>query len=310
MVKQLVKVDPDYDAWLEQRKAGLGSSDAAAILGLNRYKSPVSVYMDKVGLASPHVDTNFTHWGKTLEPIVADEFAKLTGMKVYVSDYILQHSNYPFMVANLDRLIDGPEGHGLLECKTTSEYNRAKWDGDEVPEEYYVQVQHQLAVSDLDLAYIAVLIGGNSFKYKRVLRDEAFIEWMIGREADFWNNHVVPRIPPAPDGSEDYTNYLSTQFPTAVSKSTMSLPEDFIDLLKTLDEVGEAAKLLESRKNEIINTIKEKMGTAERGFVGDRSVGWTNVTTNRFDTTSFKTAYPDLYKQFTKASPSRRFTVS
>ena len=105
------------------------------------------------------------YFGNVLEEVVAQEFAKRTGLKVQRRNAILQHPAYPWMLANVDRLIVG-ERIGL-ECKTASEYLKKEWEGEEIPVTYLLQCQHYMAVTGYEAWWIAVLIGGNKFVYKR-----------------------------------------------------------------------------------------------------------------------------------------------
>ena len=107
------------------------------------------------------------------------------------------------MLANVDRLIVG-ERIGL-ECKSASEYLKKDWEGEE--DCAYFQCQHYMAVTGYEAWWIAVLIGGNKFVYKKIERDEDIIQYLINMERDFWLNHVEKDEPPMFDGSEASTSY-------------------------------------------------------------------------------------------------------
>src|SRR5690606_30783967 len=127
------------------------------------------------------------------------EFSLRTGLKVRRRNAILQHQQYEWMIANIDREVVGVrEG---LECKTTSAFNAGEWKNDEIPAPYIVQCQHYMAVTGYSAWWIAVLIGGNKFVYKRIERDDELIEQLIELEKDFWENHVMKNVPPEMDGS-------------------------------------------------------------------------------------------------------------
>ena len=154
----------DRKAWLEARKQGLGGSDVATIAGLSKWKSQVQVFLEKTQAIEQEDVQSEAYFGNVLEEVVAQEFAKRTGLKVQRRNAILQHPAYPWMLANVDRLIVG-ERIGL-ECKTASEYLK-KWEGEEIPVTYLLQCQHYMAVTGYEAWWIAVLIGGNKFVYKR-----------------------------------------------------------------------------------------------------------------------------------------------
>ena len=79
-------------------------------------------------------------------------------------------------------------------AKTASAYKAGEWD-DTIPDEYMLQVQHYMSVTGYVGTYIAVLIGGNTFKWKFIERDEELISMLIELEADFWD-YVRLRTPP------------------------------------------------------------------------------------------------------------------
>ena len=155
----------DRKAWLEARKQGLGGSDVATIAGLSKWKSQVQVFLEKTqAIEQEDVQSEVAYFGNVLEEVVAQEFAKRTGLKVQRRNAILQHPAYPWMLANVDRLIVG-ERIGL-ECKTASEYLKKNGRMKKYPVTY-LQCQHYMAVTGYEAWWIAVLIGGNKFVYKR-----------------------------------------------------------------------------------------------------------------------------------------------
>ena len=304
----LATKDLSREEWLRARMAGIGGSDVSAIAGLNKYKSPMGVYLDKIG-ESPIEDitSEAAYFGTLLEDVVAQEFTKRTGMKVRNRFAILQHPKHPYMLANVDRMIVGKrEG---LECKTASEYLKGEWEGDEVPAPYLLQIQHYMAVTGYDAWWIAVLLGGNKFIFKRIERDEEIIQYLIQLEGDFWANHVIKRNPPEFDGSEASSRLLQALYPQAEPKSEIQLDKSVETLIEAREAYIEDITALETKKKEIENQIKALMGENEIGHVGSRTVKWSNVTSNRIDTKTLKAEKPEIYQQYTKPSVSRRFAI-
>ncbi|MEH7521976.1 YqaJ viral recombinase family protein [Bacillus sp. JJ1503] len=301
-------VDMSREEWLKARKAGIGGSDAAAIAGLNKWKSPVGVYLDKTGQA-PDVDMagEAAYWGNMMEDIVAQEFSKRTGLKVRRRNAILKHPEHHFMLANVDRLIVGArEG---LECKTASEYLKDLWEGEEIPASYLLQCQHYMAVTGYVAWHIAVLIGGNKFVYKKVERDEELIQYLIDIEKNFWEEHVLKQIPPAFDGSDASVDLLKVMYPESIPNTEITLPPETSTYLDALDQVNEELKELETQKKEYENKIKVLMGENEKAIAGERLITWKSITSNRFDSKRFSSEYPDLFNKFTQPSSYRRFAV-
>lgn len=300
--------DMDREMWLQFRRKGIGGSDAAAIAGLSKWKSPVAVYLEKIGQTPLEENqSEAAHFGTILEDVVAQEFTRRTGQKVKRRNAILQHPEYPFMLANVDRLIVG-EKTGL-ECKTASEYLKSEWEGEEIPAPYLIQCQHYMAVTGYDAWWIAVLIGGNKFVHKKIERDEEIIQYLIKLEGDFWNNHVLQQVPPMIDGSDVSTDLLKTMYPEGEPESEIELPLEADMLLEQLEQAKQEEKLASERVTELENRLKAMLGKYETGLANNHMVTWKNVTTNRLDSTALAKDHPDIYQKYLKPSVSRRFGV-
>lgn len=304
----LQTIDLPREEWLKARKTGIGGSDAAAIAGINPWKSPISVYLEKIGEAPEVEENERMYWGKVLEDVVAKEFSKQTGFKVQRRNAILQHPEHQFMIANLDRVfIKDGKVSGILECKTTNEYSKDQWEDDKIPNHYYLQVQHYLEVTGFDEAYIAVLIGGNKFIYKKIQRDQDIINYLIKIESDFWKM-VQDKTPPAMDGSADADNILSYLYPESEPEKEIRL-DSMEDKLEELDRLKADIAELDRQKKEIEQTIKNEMEDAEVAIVGERKITWRTVISNRIDSKKLKKERPEVYEEFVKESVSRRFTI-
>ncbi|MFB4347751.1 YqaJ viral recombinase family protein [Bacillus sp. BR_7] len=298
----------DHTQWLQARTQGIGGSDVSAIAGLNKWKSAVQVFLEKTqAIEKEDIQSEAAYFGNVLEEVVAKEFAKRTDLKVQRRNAILQHPEYPWMLANVDRLIVG-EKVGL-ECKTASEYLKKEWEDEEVPAAYLLQCQHYMAVTGYEAWWIAVLIGGNKFVHKKIERDEELIQYLIDIEKDFWLNNVEKNEPPIFDGSDASTELLKHLYPESIADSFVSLGKQEELLIEARDQVDREIKVLQEQKAEYENKIKAKLGTNEVGGTEKYKVYWKSYKTNRFDSKLFKAEHPDLYEQYAKESISRKFTV-
>ena len=297
-----------YADWLEYRKQGIGGSDASVVCGVSRYKSPVELWMNKTGQLPDQEAGEAAYWGTQLEPFVRAEFTKRTGIEVNAVNQLLQSEEYPFMLANLDGICEVPDvGTCIFEAKTASAYKAGEWE-DTIPDEYALQLAHYLAVTGYAGAYIAVLIGGNTFRWKFVERDEELISMLIELESAFWN-HVQDGTPPPLDGSDASAKFLADCFHDSIPKSHITLPDTAADLLAQYDEACEELDAVAERKQRAENLLKEMMGTNEVGTAGDRIVTWKSVSQERLDSKTLKAEHPALYKKYANKSSYRRFTV-
>lgn len=299
--------DMSREEWLSFRTKGIGGSDAATIIGLNKWKSPVQLYLEKTGQIESDEAGESAYWGNVLEDVVAKEFSLRTGLKVKRKNAILQHPEYPFILANVDRLIIGEQTG--LECKTASEYLKGEWVDDEVPAQYLIQCQHYMLVTGYQAWWIAVLIGGNKFVYKKIERDEEIIQFLIQEEKNFWENHVLANIPPMMDGSEASTNLLTKLYPES-KKSAINLPLEADTLIKDYEEAKEEEKQIKERVATLENRLKAMMKENEIGMASNHQVTWKTVTSNRIDSKRLKTEQPEIYEKYIKTSSSRRFSVN
>jgi putative phage-type endonuclease len=194
---RLVKTnDLSRDDWLEVRKNGIGSSDAAAAVGLNPYKSQLELWMEKTGRDAglpkpdPNDDTSPMFWGTLLEAFVAAHYTKKSGNRIRKVNAVLQHPEHSWMLANLDREVMGAADVQILECKTAG-MNGAKLWREGVPEYVQIQVHHQLGVTGKQAADVAVLVCGNEFRIYRIERDDMLIARLIKLEAQLLSKNPL-----------------------------------------------------------------------------------------------------------------------
>ncbi len=297
-----------YTDWLDYRKQGIGGSDAAVVCGISRYKSPVELWMEKTNQMPDQEAGEAAYWGTQLESLVRTEFTKRTGIEVEHRMELLRSDEHPFMQANLDGTCVHPElGPCIFEAKTASAFKAGEWE-DGIPDEYFLQVQHYMAVTGYKGTYIAALIGGNTFRWKFIPRDEGLIAMLVQLEADFWQ-HVQNETPPPLDGSSASARFLAERFPNSMSNFRIELPNQAEQLIQQYDEASQQIKLLTERKQEAENLLKEMLGSHETGTTGDHLVTWKNVVQERLDTKTLKAEHPTLYKKYANPTSCRRFTI-
>jgi putative phage-type endonuclease len=304
------------DEWLELRRQGLGGSDAATVVGLNPYKSPLALYFEKRGEVDDTEMGEPAYWGIKLEDIVAQEFAERTGLDVRLYPYMLQQAEHDWMLVNLDRLVfegpDATEPLGVLEVKTTGAHHAHEWADGAVPEYYQVQVAHELAVSGLDRAWIVCLVGGQRLTEPvEIERDNALIADLIAVEGAFWAD-TVAGIPPAADASESTTEALAKRYPTAEIGKTVVLGDgEVVDLLMRRADAKAALKRAKERTDLVDNQLRLLMGDAEIGLLpnGDKACTLKSVDAQRFDLDAFRQDHPDLAARYTVPNPHRRLYV-
>nr|WP_201762909.1 YqaJ viral recombinase family protein [Burkholderia thailandensis] len=314
---KLVKTaDLSRDDWLAVRRTGIGSSDAAAAVGLSPYMSALELWLDKTGRGAglprpdPNDATSPAFWGALLEPLVAAIYTRQTGNKVRKVNAVLSHPSIPFMLANIDREIVGAPDVQILECKTAGEYGARLWR-DGVPEYVQLQVQHQLAVTGKTAAHVAVLLCGQALEVHRIERDDALIGRLIELEARFWR-FVETATPPPADGSESADRALRHLYPgngeTIDFRDDPHLSSVFADLIAVRAEI-ETRQQLEAQFKQMIQAA---MGDAVRAVFETGSVSFKrSKDSSSVDLERLLADHPEFEQQYATSKPgSRRFLVS
>ena len=314
---RLVKTnDLPREDWLEVRKQGIGSSDAAAAVGLNPYKSQLELWLEKTGRdgnlpkVDPHDEESPMYWGNILEPIVAAHYTKRTGNRVRRINAVLQHPDpaLPWMLANIDREVTGVPDVQILECKTAG-INGARLWKEGVPEYVQLQVHHQLAVTGKQAADVAVLLGGQHLEIHRIERDEVLIKNLIQLERQFWH-YVESDTPPMADGSESGDLALRCLYPKDTG-STVDFSLDcelsaiFSDLVALRSNIAEQEKLEAKLKQK----LQQAMGSASGAVFETGVVTWKKAKDSVvLDLPTLLKDHPDLLQRYPLVrAGSRRF---
>lgn len=306
------------DKWLDIRKQGIGSSDAATAVGLNPYQSQLELWMIKTGrdeslpTSNPDDETSPMYWGTILEPIVAQHYTKRTGNKVRRINSVLQHPDEDkrWMLANVDYSVVKANDVQILECKTAGEWGSKLWR-DGVPEYVQCQVQHQLAVTGKQAADVCVLLCGQKIEVHRIKRDDELIARLIELEYRFWQ-YVESDTPPPADGSSSAARALQCLYPQDAGQTidfsdSIDLCGDFDELLDIKDRVNR----LQERESRLKQRIQESMADASKAIFPNGEISWRRSKDSLgLDTNTLLKHHPEYLHQYAKTRPgSRRFLI-
>lgn len=255
-------------AWLAARQRGIGSSEAATVIGLPQAGSPLRLYYEKTGQIDTVADPSpALRIGLLMEPLILRLFGE-EAADHGVGDLrlagegerhvLLRHPDHPWMLASLDAVGLRGEEPVIVELKTVSAWAGRDWlDHGEPPVPYQVQVQHQLAVTGLQRAYLVALIGGFDLRWTPVERDEAFIARLIEAEAAFWRRVEQGEPPEADDKPE--TQEAMKRLLLKQDRATIPVAVPLQDLDEERQRVIEQIQGLETRKVAIENIILSKV---------------------------------------------------
>jgi len=273
------------EEWLKHRQQGIGGSDIASMLGINPFHSPLALYWDKVSNIEIDEEENVpAEVGIALEPYMKKKLTEWIlinegwekEVKIDDCKYILQHHENPLALANVDGIIEWEDGElCVAEYKTTSERNYKLWEGDNIPDYYYLQTQWYLYTTGLEICYLAFLIGNRKFDVKIIERNDAVIEQLVKQTNDFWNNFIISKIPPSPDGSISSGQTIKRMYPEEEVGKIIDITNiqnqgelERLDIAKTKKKENEADIYL------INQDLQMKMGDAELAICGDKKITW------------------------------------
>ena len=285
--------------WLSVRAQGIGGSDAGAIMRLNKYKGPMAVYLEKTGQVEPEDISKkpAVIAGQMLEPVVARMFEEETGKKVRRMGTLQSLAN-PWMHANPDRVIIG-ENSGL-EIKTGGAWSKGLWDDDNIPDSYYIQCLHYMAVTGADRWYIAAWLGGQDFVTRTIDRREDEIRELVKEESKFWDR-VQNHQPPEVDGSFSCGEGLKYLYKSEFINSEVGLPEEVGELFGKYDEIQQLIKADKEQEQKIKNKFMAYLGHNQVGRYEGRKVTWkTPKPSESIRLSEIKKGAPDLYEALKK----------
>lgn len=291
--------------WLEYRQVGIGGSDAAAACGLSPWKSQAQLYFEKTSPIEMTEDNERMRQGRDFEDYVAKRFTEVTGKKVRRNNFMMADKDHPFLLADIDREIVGE--NAILECKTTSPFNKSQWEDGQIPLQYELQCHHYMMVTGAEKCYIACLIFSTDFFYRVIERDEEVIGMLKEREIDFWENYVEARVIPAPDGSVAYDDALKERLKGANDeKIALNLKEsDFKDYMDRKSLI----KDLESLNRKYEQEIKVQIGDNLAGENDYLYATWKPAIRKSIDTKRLKNEKPEIFEEYSKESEYRTLRI-
>ena len=271
-------------AQLEERRTGIGGSDAATVLGINPFTTAYELYLDKLGEAPPE-DENFLkearYWGSVLEQPVSDRYAEETGYKIQKANNVIRSKEHPFMLANIDRKVVGEDRRIGFEAKTAARPEGWGESGsNEIPPYIMCQVQHYLAVTGYDCWDLAVLIGNRDYRSYRINPIETIITQLIEAEEEFWDR-VQNKVAPEPQWQSASTTRFFKNFYPGTNGQVVQLPDIARQYHDVLGDAQVQRKLYDGVIDGCKNRIASLMGEASVGILGDGDGAYTRKEQTR-----------------------------
>lgn len=312
----------ERDKWLSIRCNSIGGSEIGAIAGFSNYGSALTVFNEKLGLVEKFKGNIHTQFGTRMEPLIREwiqeDFKKETDieLKTYEYPYMMVDKELEFFSANIDGIgiLDKdyvywenrdtgeikyiPEGEKFgLEIKTGSEFLKKMWAGEEIPDSYYCQCQWYMGVTGLNYFLIIYMLG-KEIKWKVVPRSEEDISALRSIGKEFWESHILTKIPPSPTGIKKETE--------EILENQALTDDDEINIndnkLTTYNDISEKIKELEKEKERLKQEIFLEMGNSKKATDGSYKLSRYLVSKDSLDNKLLKEKYPVTYEAVKKGT--------
>lgn len=298
----------DRAAWLEERKKGLGSSDAGTVMGVSPFSSPLKLWRQKLGMDPPVPESDAMRNGHYLEPAVAEYFAGATGSVIDCStegDWLAVDDERPYLRVSPDRLFwpegvgHAPENRLILEIKSTSRIV----DPNNLPLYWVCQVQYQMGIMGIDMAAIAWITSQPrlSMEHAWLRFNPAFYKTITDALDRFWNYHLAKRTPPEVINDED----IRSVWPTSETNKTAAATCEAVEKCRLYKELEQEISALGEQLSSVGTEIKALMADAESLVWSDPDTGecttvarFKSVNETVFDEEKFRTEQPDEYCKY------------
>jgi len=303
MSYRILDVVPDTPEWFEKRREGLGASDTAAVLGLSKWATPLSVYNSKMGVER-EFDPLRAWVGHEQERTIGNWIEKFhPEVGRLLPGFAAQWTENDWLFATPDAVADD---QGILipvEKKTSHEFNRSEWENG-VPFHYAVQCQQQVAVLNAPYGWMAVFHGGFDFELFKVPRDDDFIDnHLVPKTRDFWWHHVKALVAPDPSTSTEAVELWPGDPELSIEGG-----EDLYDLWAAYGlmqaELIEVTETLERTKLELQKAMQDATVLT---YEGKELFTWRpRKGSTRLDADALKKDHPDIHAAYLKTSPPTR----
>ena len=286
------------EQFLLDRKLGIGGSDIAPIMGLSPYSTPLDVYRKKM---SPEViyeeEGEDLKRGKRVERYILQEYCEVNDCAVEVNLPTVIHPEYPFMRGNIDARVVGQ--NVIVEAKSTK-CPIAKWE-EGIPEYYRTQVAYYAMLFNADRVDVPVLFSNWQYACFTYWRDSEYEARIKEAVINFWNNHIIPGIPPEPSTPAE----LQMVYPKIENAKTIKADNEIREKVCQWQEAAIKRKELEKQEEKLKIEIQRFMGDAGILDSGFCKVAIKERTASRLDINSLKATLPQLYKEYSNDNTYR-----
>lgn len=298
------------------RMKGLGGSDIGAILGLSPYSTPYDIYASKIYLPEPEnlAPDDPKNLGNQLEKEILDWYC-WHNQKSLIYPPTFMHIQHPYLLANLDGLTD--DRTIVVEAKSVSTDKRSEWGEEgtnQIPPHYLLQVAHYCCITQTPQAHVVVQWRDHKSSPWKAKQHSVFtydrnaeLEKVFLKESiDFWNNHVLARVPPSSKTVSD----SNKKWPKPIAGASVEATLEVQEYVQRLSKIKKDIKQLESEESHCEMMIKEFMSDREHLTVeGKKLARWVLQQRTSLDTAALKKNEPEMCAKYPKTSEFRVLTL-
>ena len=286
------------ETFLLDRKLGIGGSEIAPIMNLSPYSTPLDVYRDKMNPEVVYEElTEDLKRGARVEKYILQEYSEVSGLEIETNLTPFIHPEYPFMRGNIDARVIGE--NVIVEAKSTK-CPIAKWE-EGIPEYYRTQVAYYAMLSNAERVDVPVLFSNWQYACFTYWRDYEFEDRIKKAVIDFWNNHILAGIPPAPSNPAE----LQEVYPRIEDNKTIKADRDIREKVNIWQETLLRRRELEKREEKLKIEIQSFMGDAGILDSGFCKVALKERTATRLNAGRLKEAMPELYREYSNDNTYR-----
>ena len=286
----------------KHRNKFIGGSDVAAIIGLNRYKTAYEVWEEKKHNIKTFEGNQATEWGKKLEPVIIAHFEQVNNVKVFDNNERYISKEYDFLGCHPDGICTINNENVLIEVKTVST-DAFKFWGNELPLEYYCQVQHNLNVLGLTKAkFIYLVLDSRYYGEIEISYDKEYAESVQKFLVKWWNEYIIGDNTPI----KTVTDYEKENPEVKMVEADDETAKKHTELIELKAKIKE----LETQKEAIEDFLKLKIGDATDLMYGLNTIAtWRPQTKVTVDTKKLKEELPETFLKYATEKTSRTFLV-
>lgn len=297
----------------------IGGSDIASVVNRSPWRSAVKLWEDKIAPrfeGERKASKNAKKRGQRWESVVAEMLVEELERQGHTVEIVSRNTRYidkdfPMFACEIDFEVklDGETEITNVELKTVSPYVASQWgesDSDTVPVWYLAQAMWGLGITGRKKCIVAPLFGADEIRTYTVERDEETITGLRKKAAEFWGNHVLPKIPPPAMRQEDW----DVLFPKESEAEPLPADDVLTGKVLRLRAIDKEIKARQAESDALEFEVKGAMKDSSELLLGESSaVTWKERSFSYLDQAALKEDHPAIYKQYTVKVRRRVFAL-